>query len=80
MISEDAENLLGRIVALGQWDPDGWVSDEALCNAAHLSYNEEYLPAAEELVKVGLAESRPHTTDLSFLRATPEGRERVQSL
>jgi hypothetical protein len=78
-VSEAAENLLGRIVALGEEYPDGWVPDDVLWSAANLS-NEEYVDAADELVVGGLAESQADASEFPFLRATPEGREGVRPL
>jgi hypothetical protein len=78
-VLEAAENLLGRIVALGEEYPDRWVPDDVLWSAANLSY-EEYVDAADELVVGGLAESQADASEFPFLRATPEGRERVRPL
>jgi hypothetical protein len=78
-LSEAAENLLGRVVALGEEYPDRWVPDDILWPAANLSY-EEYVDAADELVVGGLAESQAHASEFPFLRATPEGVERVRPL
>ena len=78
-MSEAAENLLDRIVALGEGYPDRWVPDDVLWPAANLSY-EEYVDTADELVVGGLAESKADGSDFPFLRATPEGRERVPPL
>ena len=78
-MSEAAENLLDRIVALGEEYPERWVPDDVLWPAANLSYD-EYLNAAADLVESGLAESQADASQLPFLRATPEGRERVRPL
>jgi hypothetical protein len=78
-VSEAAENLLGRIVALGEEYPERWVPDDVLWPAANLSYD-DYLNAAAELVESGLAESQADASEFTFLRATPEGRERVRPL
>ncbi len=74
---EAAEDLLGRIVVLGDIYPDGWVEDTVLYEEVNLSY-EDYVAAAAELVRSGLAVTI--AGDYSFLRATPEGRTWVQSL
>jgi hypothetical protein len=55
------------------------VPDDVLWPAANLSY-EEYVDAADELVVGGLAESQADGSDFPFLRATPEGTERVPPL
>ena len=78
-MSEAAENLLGTIVALGEEYPERWVPDDVLWPAANLSYD-DYLNAAADLVESGLAESQADASEFPFLRATPEGRERVRSL
>jgi hypothetical protein len=78
-VSEDAEILLERVVALGDEYPDGWVPDEVLWPAANLSY-EDYINAAGELVESGLAESQADASDFPALRSTPEGRERSSLL
>ena len=78
-MSEAAENLLDRIVALGEEYPERWVPDDVLWPAANLSYD-DYLNAAAELVESGLAESQVDASEFPFLRATPEGRERVRLL
>ena len=78
-MSEAAENLLDRIVALGEEYPERWVPDDVLWPAANLSYD-DYLNAAADLVETGLAESQADASEFPFLRATPEGRERVRPL
>jgi len=78
-VSEAAETLLGRIVALGEEYPDRWVPDDVLWPAANLSYV-DYVNAAAELVESGLAESQVDASEFPFLRAAPEGRERVRPL
>ena len=79
-ISENAEKLLGKLVALGQKrEADAYVEDEVLWDAANLSY-EEYVDAADELVVGGLAESKANASDFPFLRATPEGRGRIREV
>ncbi len=78
-MSEAAENLLDRIVALGEEYPERWVPDDVLWPAANLSYD-DYLNAAADLVESGLAESQADASEFSFLRATPEGTERVRPL
>ena len=78
-MSEAAENLLDRIVALGEEYPERWVPDDVLWPAANLSYD-DYLNAAADLVESGLAESQADASDFPFLRATPEGIERVRPL
>ena len=78
-MSEAAEHLLGKIVALGEEYPDRWVPDDVLWPAASLSYD-DYVDAAAELVESGLAESQADASEFPFLRDTPEGRERVRPL
>jgi hypothetical protein len=78
-VSEAAENLLDRIVALGEEYPERWVPDDVLWPAANLSYD-DYLNAAADLVESGLAESQSDASEFPFLRATPEGTERVRPL
>jgi hypothetical protein len=55
------------------------VPDDVLWLAANLSYD-DYANAAAELVESGLAESQVDASEFTFLRATPEGRERVRPL
>jgi hypothetical protein len=78
-MSEAAENLLARVVVLGEASPDGYVADEVLWDAANLSY-EEYVDAADELVKSGFAESKADASEFPSLRATPEGRATLPAL
>ena len=78
-MSEAAENLLDRIVALGEEYPERWVPDDVLWPAANLSYD-DYLNAAADLVESGLAESQADASEFPFLRAIPEGTERVRPL
>jgi hypothetical protein len=78
-MSEDAKNLLARVVVLGEAAPDGYVDDEVLWTLANLSY-EEYVDAADELVKSGFVESKADASAFPSLRATPEGRATLPTL
>ena len=69
---EAAENLLGRIVALGEEYPDTWVPDDVLWSAANLSY-EEYVDAADELVVGGSRRVRLTRVSFRFLEPHLKG-------
>jgi hypothetical protein len=76
-LSENAEELLGRIVVLGEEHPRGDVPERVLLEATGFS-EDEYLAAAEELVEAGLAETDDRV--YAGLKATQEGNERIRGL
>jgi hypothetical protein len=74
-LSENAENLLRRVVILGEAYQREDVSWRILVKTTAVG-EDEYEAVAEELVKAGLAESVD--SDCAGLRATPEGKKRVR--
>ena len=76
-LSVNAENLLGRLVVLGEERLGGEVKDVDLLKEVELDYD-AYVDAAKELIDAGLAVS--DDSDLYFLKATPEGTDRIRSL
>jgi hypothetical protein len=76
-VSENAEELLGRVVLLGEEHPSGDVPWRVLVEATGLDAI-EYEAAAEELVEAGLAES--YDSDYAGLTATQAGKERITGL
>jgi hypothetical protein len=76
-LSENAEELLGRVVILGEEHPRGDVPWRVLVDATGLDAI-EYEAAAEELAEVGVAES--YDSDYAGLTATPAGKERITGL
>ena len=73
-LSEKAENLLRRVVILGDAYQREDVPWRILAKTTPVG-EEEYEAVAEELVEAGLAESVD--SDSRSLRATPSGKERV---
>jgi hypothetical protein len=74
-LSENAENLLRRVVILGEAYHREDVSWRILVKTTAVG-EDEYEAVAEELVEAGLAESVD--SDYAGLRATPAGKERVR--
>jgi len=74
-LSEKAENLLRRVVILGDAYQREDVPRRILLKTTAVGGEDEYEAVAEELVEAGLAESIDN--DYAALRATPAGRERV---
>jgi len=74
-LSEKAENLLRRIVILGDAYHREDVSRRILVKTTPVG-EDEYEAVAEELLEAGLAESVD--SDYGALRATPAGKERVR--
>jgi len=76
-LSEKAENLLRRVVILGEVYHREDVPRGILVKTTAVG-EDEYEAVAEELVEAGLAESVD--SDSAGLRATPAGKERVRGL
>jgi hypothetical protein len=76
-LSENAEELLGRVVLLGEEHPGGDVPWRILVEATGLGAY-EYEAAAGELVEAGLAES--YDSDYAGLTATQAGKARITGL
>jgi hypothetical protein len=76
-LSENAEQLLGRVVILGEEYPRGEVPWRVLVDATGLGAY-EYEAAAEELVGADLADT--DDSDYAVLTATPAGNERISGL
>jgi hypothetical protein len=76
-LSENAEELLGRVVLLGEEHPEGDVPWRVLVEATGFDAD-VYEAAAEELVEAGLAET--DDSDYAGLTATTAGKEWVTGL
>jgi hypothetical protein len=76
-LSEKAENLLRRVVILGDAYQREDVPWRILVKTTAVG-EDEYEAVAQELVEAGLAESVD--SDYASLKATPAGRERVYGL
>jgi len=74
-LSEKAENLLRRVVILGEAYKREDVPWRILVKTTAVG-EDEYEAVAEELLEAGLAESID--SDYGALRATPAGKERVR--
>jgi hypothetical protein len=71
-LSENAEKLLGRAVALRGEYSNGYVPDRILWEAAEIG-PVAYDGAAAELIANKLVETQAQTSDPATLKATPKG-------